>query len=80
MAQKEGNHLRMAVEDQGPGIPAGIQQTLFDLFVRGNNSPSHFGLGLYKARLAVQRMGGNLSYRSAAGGGTVFEILVRGAV
>ncbi len=80
VAQNEGGQLRMAVEDQGPGIPAGIQQNLFDLFVRGNNSPSHFGLGLYKARLAVQRMGGKLSYRSAAGGGTVFEIVVRGAV
>jgi signal transduction histidine kinase len=80
VAQNEGGQLRMAVEDQGPGIPAGIQQTLFDLFVRGNNSPSHFGLGLYKARLAVQRMGGKLSYRSKTDGGTVFEIVVRGAV
>jgi signal transduction histidine kinase len=78
VAKKEGSHIRMAVEDHGPGIPAGIQKTLFDLFVKGNNSPGHFGLGLYKARLAVQRMGGNLSYRSKAGGGTVFEVVVRG--
>ncbi len=78
LAQKEGNNLRIAVEDQGPGIPAGIQQTLFDLFVKGNNSPGHYGLGLYKARLAVQRMGGMLSYRSKADAGTVFEIVVRG--
>jgi signal transduction histidine kinase/tetratricopeptide (TPR) repeat protein len=74
VAQTEGNHFRMAVEDQGLGIPAGIKQTLFDLFVKGNNSPGHFGLGLYKARLAVQRMGGRLSYRSEAGAGTVFEV------
>lgn len=77
VAQKEGDHFRMAVEDQGPGIPAGIKQTLFDLFVKGNNSPGHFGLGLYKARLAVQRMGGSLSYRSEPGAGTVFEIAIR---
>ena len=77
LAHKEGNHFRMAVVDQGPGIPAGIQQTLFDLFVKGNNSPGHFGLGLYKARLAVQRMGGLLSHRSEPGAGTVFEIEMR---
>lgn len=79
VAQREGDHLRMAVEDQGPGIPAGIKQTLFDLFVKGHNAPGHFGLGLYKARLAVQRMGGTLSYRSEPGAGTVFEIAVRSA-
>ncbi len=78
VAQKEGNHFRLAVEDEGPGIPAAIKQTLFDLFVKGNNSPGHFGLGLYKARLAVQRMGGMLVYRSEVGVGTVFEILVGG--
>jgi signal transduction histidine kinase len=77
VAQNEGDHFRMAVEDQGPGIPAGIKQTLFDLFVKGNNSPGHFGLGLYKARMAVQRMGGLLSYRSEPGAGTVFEIAMR---
>jgi signal transduction histidine kinase len=77
VAQKEGNHFRMAVEDQGPGIPAAIQQNLYDLFVKGDNSPGHFGLGLYKARLAIQRMGGVLSHRSKAGAGTVFEIEVR---
>jgi signal transduction histidine kinase/tetratricopeptide (TPR) repeat protein len=76
VAQAEGNHFRMAVADQGPGIPAAIKQTLFDLFVKGDNSPRHFGLGLYKARLAVQRMGGMLTYRSEAGAGTVFEIAV----
>ncbi|MFN8397770.1 MAG: tetratricopeptide repeat-containing sensor histidine kinase [Bacteroidia bacterium] len=76
-ARKEGNHVRIAIEDQGPGIPAGIRHTLFDLFVKGNNSPEHFGLGLYKARLAVQRMGGRVSYRSEVGAGTVFEIEVR---
>lgn len=77
VVQKEGDHFRLTVADEGPGIPEGIQQTLFDLFVKGNNSPKHFGLGLYKAQLAVQRMGGVLSYRSEAGAGTVFEIAVR---
>lgn len=79
VAQQEGNQLRLAVEDQGPGIPSEIQHNLFDLFVKGHNFPGHFGLGLYKARLAVQRMGGMLSHRSGAGKGTVFEIVLGNA-
>lgn len=75
-AQSEGKQFRISVADQGPGIPDGIRETLFDLFVKGHNAPGHFGLGLYKARLAVQRMGGALTYRSESGVGTVFEVIV----
>lgn len=73
-AQKVGPHLRLEVRDQGPGIPDEIRDSLFDLFVKGANTPGHFGLGLYKARLAVEQLGGTLTYQSVPGEGTAFEI------
>lgn len=73
-ASKEGDFIQIKVKDNGPGIPEEIKGSLFDLFVKGTNSPNHFGLGLYKARLAVERMGGAIAYLNGRETGTVFKI------
>lgn len=73
-ARKQGNGLKLLIKDQGPGIPKEIKSSLFDLFVKGTISPGHFGLGLYKARLAAELMGGGIDFRSDEGQGAVFVI------
>ncbi len=78
--RKEGSHLRIQIKDNGPGIPQEIRESLFDLFVKGTNAPERFGLGLYKARLAVERMGGRIDCLAGDGAGTVFEIVLPGMI
>ena len=76
--QHKGKGLEVSVRDAGPGVPKEIRENLFDLFVKGTNDPGRFGLGLYKARLAVERMGGTIRYRSLPGSGSSFEINIPG--
>ncbi|MBB2487049.1 response regulator [Mitsuaria sp. WAJ17] len=57
--------VRLSVSDQGPGIPPEFRARLFEKFSRAeptaNKTKQGLGLGLYIARLLVERMGGTLS-------------------
>jgi len=59
------------VSDDGPGIPAGDQERIFEAFERGELAAERddegAGLGLYLARLLADRLGACLSARSPAG-------------
>ena len=69
--------LRLAVEDDGPGIPEEILETLFEPFVTHGSGAGRqgTGLGLAIARGIVQRHGGSLSAgRSAELGGARLDI------
>jgi len=74
----EGQRVRLAVEDSGPGIPPELGGRLFQPFVtgRGREGPRRgTGLGLAIARGIVERHGGQiLAGRSEALGGARFEI------
>jgi signal transduction histidine kinase len=69
---------RVAVTDNGPGIPRAEQQLIFEKFYRGDpqlaRSPGGTGLGLFISRELVQRMGGRLEVESAPGGGATFLV------
>jgi signal transduction histidine kinase len=67
------HHLRVAVEDAGPGIPPELEERIFDRFARGTQS-GH-GLGLAIARAYAQAHGGDLVY-DPRGGGARFELLI----
>jgi len=55
----EGDHAVLSVEDDGPGIPADVQATLFERFARGDSSRSRAagstGLGSTGLGLAIVR-------------------------
>jgi signal transduction histidine kinase len=53
-------HVTVAVIDQGPGIPARLQEQVFDRFWRGRDRGGHSGLGLAIARAVARRHGGDL--------------------
>lgn len=52
--------LRVAVMDQGPGIPISQREQVFDRFWRGRDRGGHSGLGLAIARAIARRHGGDL--------------------
>jgi len=73
-AEQSDSHLRIAVEDAGPGVPDELQARLFDRFARGEAGGGS-GLGLAIARAYAQAHGGDLVY-SPRGGGARFELIV----
>jgi signal transduction histidine kinase len=73
-AQQRDRHIRVAVEDAGPGIPKELEGRIFDRFARGGRETGH-GLGLAIARAYAQAHGGDLVYDPRAGG-TRFELLI----
>ncbi len=69
--------IRLAVSDQGPGIPAEIRPHVFERFYRSpGQTISGAGLGLAIAREIVVSHGGSIACTSEAGQGTVFYFLL----
>lgn len=67
--------IEVAVEDNGPGIPAEVQGRLFEhrFTTRGDRVEFGLGLGLPISRMIVENHGGHLSFESAPGR-TVFLV------
>lgn len=63
----------VAVEDDGPGIPPGSRDTLFERGVRGSDQTPGMGLGLYIVRIVSEAHGGN-AYVEPTTSGTRFVI------
>lgn len=77
---RENDHLAIRVRDQGLGIPASEQKSIFDKFVRGNASQRTkyrgTGIGLAMVRQIVDDHGGQIRLQSAPGSGSTFTILL----
>lgn len=58
-ARSEPGRVLMRIEDDGPGLPAEVESSLFEAFSRGSSQERH-GLGLYIAQMLVQRQNGEL--------------------
>ena len=72
-ATQADRHLRVAVEDCGPGIPKELEGRVFDRFASGSDAGS--GLGLAIARAYAQAHGGDLLYDPDASGAR-FELVI----
>ncbi len=67
-AERMGDSVKLAVKDNGRGIPAGDQATRFDSFTSSDQRGA--GLGLALVKNFVQLHGGNVAIRSMPGQGT----------
>jgi signal transduction histidine kinase/uncharacterized protein HemY len=64
------------IEDNGQGISAAIQHKIFEMYYRGNDNSKGNGLGLYIAKRAIDKLGGNISFVSRLNEGSSFKITV----
>ncbi|EAR24749.1 two-component system, sensor protein [marine actinobacterium PHSC20C1] len=78
---REGDSAIIEIRDTGPGIPAALQPTVFERFVRGDSSRSRAsgstGLGLAIVAAVVGAHGGTASVSSEPGN-TVFRVELPG--
>ncbi|QBJ76709.1 DUF4118 domain-containing protein [Aquitalea sp. USM4] len=74
LAQPEGATIRVCVQDDGPGLPSGLEQKLFDKFSRGNSESTTpgVGLGLAICRSIVEAHGGQITASNRQPHGATF--------
>jgi two-component system sensor histidine kinase KdpD len=70
-AGRVGRHVLINIIDEGPGVPRGSEEKLFEPFQRLGDrvNKSGVGLGLSVARGFVEAMGGTISATDTPGGG-----------
>jgi signal transduction histidine kinase len=70
-------HVRLSVEDSGPGIPTEDRDRIFDRFYRGDQSRStgsaHAGLGLAIVKGILELHGSTVTVDSKSGSGSRFS-------
>lgn len=64
----------LSVRDTGTGIPACYRASIYDPFFTTKPLTKGSGLGLYNARLFVEKHGGAITYDTADGAGTTFYV------
>jgi len=69
------NHVRLTVQDSGPGIPPGMERSVFEPYFRaaGGEEPG-IGLGLATAKRIVEARSGRIGVWSEARKGTTFWV------
>jgi PAS domain S-box-containing protein len=73
-----GDGVRVSVRDDGPGIPEGFRERIFEKFSQADASTTRekggTGLGLHIAKRFVEHMHGQIGFESEAGRGSTFWI------
>lgn len=69
-----GGNIVVRVVDQGPGIPEGERERIFEPFQHGAAANAGSGLGLAIARGFVEANGGEIAVESLPGQGTSFVV------
>ena len=76
--EKNGNLVHISVRDHGPGVPADFQPHIFEKFAQADATSSRekggTGLGLSIVKQIVERLGGEVGFNDAPGGGTIFYL------
>lgn len=72
--------LFVSVEDDGPGIPLGKEEAIFERFFQFNEKKKPevpgLGLGLIGVKVLAEAMGGEIRFVSLKGAGTCFTIRI----
>ena len=79
-ALRDGDHVALVVEDEGPGIPEADLQRVFERFYRVDKARSRetggTGLGLSIVKHLVGLHGGDVRVENRAGGGARFTVRI----
>lgn len=76
-AALDGKYVRIAVSDNGPGLPAGAEEKIFDKFYCASPTADGgrgSGLGLAICRAIIKAHGGMIVAANRPGGGAEFVI------
>ena len=73
-AAVSGDNLRVTISDNGPGLPKGQEESIFEKFTRGarESTTPGVGLGLAISRAIVEAHGGRIWAENNPGGGARF--------
>lgn len=73
----EGKRIGIVIEDNGPGLPEAVALA-FSEGLPVQSSHGGWGVGLATVWWALHSMGGSATYRPREGGGSRFELVLRG--
>jgi signal transduction histidine kinase len=80
-AESVEDRIRIAVVDDGPGIPAGMQERIFERFWQaGRDDRRGSGLGLYISRHIVEAHRGEIHAESPVAGGSRIVVTLPGSL
>jgi signal transduction histidine kinase len=78
--ERRNDTVVVLVRDRGPGIPDEFKSRIFQKFAQADGKDSReksgTGLGLNIVKQIVERLGGQVGFRDAEGGGTVFYVVL----
>jgi len=77
LSTTDDGHTLFRLQDDGPGIPEAIRETLFDAFTTSGKDEGT-GLGLAIVRRIVEDHGGSIAFTTSTGRGTTFTIQLPG--
>ncbi len=70
--------VRISVRDSGPGVPVDFKPHIFERFAQADATDARqkggTGLGLSIVKQIVDRLGGEVGFADAPGGGTIFHV------
>lgn len=80
-ADVDGDIVTVTVDDDGPGLPEGTEDAVFEPFERTVTSKGQpgTGLGLSTARRLLERLGGSIRAERRDGGGTRITLQLKAA-
>jgi PAS domain S-box-containing protein len=80
--ERLSGNLRISVRDHGHGVPEDFKQRIFEKFAQADASDARqlggTGLGLSIVKQIVTRLGGEVSFGDAPGGGAIFYVELPG--
>ena len=68
----EHSEAILTVEDDGVGLPSHMIETMYEPFIKGDDSSEGSGIGLFVAKEMAERMQGKLTYATSSLGGAKF--------